>query len=56
MGEYDSKKWNGFDKKRPSKGRLQCKNGVVEAVKGDPDQTYRCKNIVSCHQNLPCWR
>jgi hypothetical protein len=26
---------------------IKCKNGVAEAVKGDPDQTYKCKAIVS---------
>ena len=46
-GAYDNKKWAGFDKKRSHKDRIECKNGVVEAVVGDPDQTYKCKNIVS---------
>lgn len=45
-GAYDNKKWAGFDKKRSHKDRIECKNGVVEAVVGDPDQTYKCKNIV----------
>ncbi|USP75737.1 uncharacterized protein yc1106_03011 [Curvularia clavata] len=44
-GNYDSKKWSGFDNKRPSKGALKCQNGRVEAVPGDADQTYRCKNV-----------
>jgi hypothetical protein len=39
-GDYDSKKWNGF------KGsRVPCRNGVAEAVKGDPLQTFRCKDM-----------
>jgi hypothetical protein len=46
-GEYDSKKWNGFHKNRVNKDKIECKNGRVEAVTGDADQTYKCKNIVS---------
>ncbi|KAL7771767.1 hypothetical protein CFE70_001717 [Pyrenophora teres f. teres 0-1] len=44
-GTYDNKKWNGFAKKRVNKNKIECKNGRVEAVKGDADQTYKCKNI-----------
>lgn len=44
-GNYDSKKWAGFDKKRSHKDKIPCKHGRVEAVKGDADQTYKCKNI-----------
>ncbi|KAF1952703.1 hypothetical protein CC80DRAFT_479075 [Byssothecium circinans] len=44
-GHYDNKKWNGFADKRPNKDVIKCTNGVVEAVKGDPDQTYKCKDI-----------
>ncbi|KAF2024903.1 hypothetical protein EK21DRAFT_77652 [Setomelanomma holmii] len=44
-GEYDSKKWNGFHEKRANKNKIECKNGRVEAVVGDADQTYKCKNI-----------
>jgi hypothetical protein len=50
MGNYDSKKWNGFDKKRPDKNVIKCKNGKAVAVKGDPAQTYTCKDIVSSRQ------
>ena len=46
-GDYDSKKWNGFHWRRSNKNKIECKNGRVEAVKGDADQTYKCKNIVS---------
>jgi hypothetical protein len=52
MGNYDSKKWNGFDKKRPDKNVIKCKNGKAVAVKGDPAQTYTCKDIVSSRQLL----
>ncbi|KAI4639019.1 hypothetical protein J4E93_009508 [Alternaria ventricosa] len=44
-GAYDSKRWNGFSKKRTNKNKIECKHGRVEAVKGDADQTYKCKNI-----------
>ena len=44
-GEYDSKKWNGFFKKRANKNKIECKNGRVEAVKGDADQT--CKSRIT---------
>jgi hypothetical protein len=47
MGNHDSKKWNGFGKKRPNKDVIKCKNGKAEAVKGDKNQTYSCNNIVS---------
>jgi hypothetical protein len=46
-GNYDSKKWNGFHKNRANKDKIECKHGRVEAVKGDSDQTYKCKSIVS---------
>ncbi|KAJ6198518.1 hypothetical protein J3E72DRAFT_439138 [Bipolaris maydis] len=44
-GKFDSARWNGFEKKRTDKGVIKCKFGRVEAVKDDPDQTYRCNNI-----------
>ncbi|KAK4500135.1 hypothetical protein PRZ48_008321 [Zasmidium cellare] len=44
-GHYDNGRWKGFHKKRPNADRIRCKNGKVEAVKGDPDQTYKCKDI-----------
>ncbi|KAF2744808.1 hypothetical protein M011DRAFT_496066 [Sporormia fimetaria CBS 119925] len=44
-GKYDSKKWNGFGKRRNGKDVIKCKNGVAEAVKGDASQTYKCKDI-----------
>ncbi|RYN21854.1 hypothetical protein AA0115_g9432 [Alternaria tenuissima] len=44
-GNYDSKRWNGFSHKRSNKNKIECKHGRVEAVKGDADQTYKCKNI-----------
>jgi hypothetical protein len=47
MGNHDSKKWNGFGKKRPNKDVIKCKNGKAVAVKGDKNQTYSCNNIVS---------
>jgi hypothetical protein len=47
IGNHDSKKWNGFGKKRPNKDVIKCKNGKAEAVKGDKNQTYKCKDIVS---------
>jgi hypothetical protein len=47
MGNHDSKKWNGFGKKRPNKDVIKCKNGKAVAVKGDKNQTYSCKDIVS---------
>ncbi len=50
---YAQKKYDGFDKKRTSKGKLECTNGRVEAVQGDADQTYRCKNIVRCFLITP---
>jgi uncharacterized protein involved in copper resistance len=46
-GNYDSKKWAGFDKKRANKNRIECKNGRVEAVKGDADQV--CNNTTTCN-------
>jgi uncharacterized protein involved in copper resistance len=46
-GNYDSKKWAGFDKNRANKDKIECKHGRVEAVKGDADQTYKCRNILS---------
>jgi hypothetical protein len=55
-GEYDSKRWNGFHKNRVNKDKIECKHGRVEAVKGDADQTYKCKNIVSllsCNVHSP---
>lgn len=45
-GAYDNKKWKDFHKKRVNKNKIECKHGRVEAVKGDADQTYKCKNIV----------
>jgi len=45
LGNHDSKKWNGFDKKRPNKDVIKCKNGKAVAVKGDKNQTYSCKDI-----------
>lgn len=47
QGNHDSKKWNGFGKKRHDKDVIKCKNGKAEAVKGDKNQTYSCKDIVS---------
>ncbi|PSN71312.1 hypothetical protein BS50DRAFT_518295 [Corynespora cassiicola Philippines] len=44
-GRYDNKKWKHFGKNRTNKDVIKCKNGVVEAVKGDADQTYKCKDI-----------
>ncbi|KAL6703126.1 hypothetical protein ACN47E_010188 [Coniothyrium glycines] len=44
-GLYDNKRWNGFSKKRANKNKIECRNGRVEAVKGDADQTYKCKDI-----------
>ncbi|KAF2246784.1 hypothetical protein BU26DRAFT_53386 [Trematosphaeria pertusa] len=44
-GRYDNKRWNGFDKKRGGRDVIRCINGKAEAVKGDPDQTYKCKDI-----------
>ncbi|KAF2105453.1 hypothetical protein BDV96DRAFT_509329 [Lophiotrema nucula] len=44
-GEYDSKRWNGFQKKRKDNDVIKCINGKAEAVKGDASQTYKCKNI-----------
>lgn len=46
IGGHDSKKWNGFSKKRHDKNVIKCKNGKAEAVKGDRNQTYGCKDIV----------
>ncbi len=40
-GAFDSKRWNGFAQKRVNKNKIECKNGRVEAVKGDADQTYK---------------
>ena len=37
-GNYDSKKWAGFEKKRSHKDKIECKHGRVEAVVGDADQ------------------
>jgi len=47
LGNHDSKKLNGFGKKRPNKDVIKCKKGKAEAVKGDKTQTYKCKDIVS---------
>ncbi|KAF2874935.1 hypothetical protein BDV95DRAFT_486425 [Massariosphaeria phaeospora] len=44
-GNYDSKRWNGFSKKRTHRDIISCKDGRAEAVKGDASQTYKCKNI-----------
>ncbi|CAI6336922.1 unnamed protein product [Periconia digitata] len=44
-GNYDSKKWNGFGQKRTSKDVIKCTDGYAEAVPGDADQTYKCKDI-----------
>jgi len=44
-GHYDSKKWNGFSWRRANKNKIECKHGRVEAVRGDADQTYKCKNV-----------
>lgn len=38
MGLMDSTKW-------PRLGYTPCKNGVAEAVKGDPLHKFRCKNV-----------
>ncbi|KAF1850853.1 uncharacterized protein K460DRAFT_328149 [Cucurbitaria berberidis CBS 394.84] len=55
-GDYDNKQWNDFQKKRSSKNKIECKHGRVEAVKGDANQTYKCKNIdlydFKTHQEL----
>jgi hypothetical protein len=45
-GNYDSKKWNGFFKKRVNKNKIECKHGRVEAVKGDADQTYKVSSSI----------
>jgi len=50
IGNHDTKKWNGFGKKRHDKNVIKCKNGKAEAVKGDKNQTYSCKDIVSLYQ------
>ncbi|KAF1975412.1 hypothetical protein BU23DRAFT_458349 [Bimuria novae-zelandiae CBS 107.79] len=42
-GKYDNKRWKGFDRHR--KDVVKCTNGKAVAVKGDPDQTYKCKDI-----------
>ena len=56
-GAYDNKRWKDFHKKRQNKNRIECKHGRVEAVKGDADQTYKCKNIVSgCRRGSPVGR
>ena len=52
IGNHDTKKWNGFGKKRKDKDVIKCKNGKAEAVKGDKNQTYSCKDIVSLGQIL----
>ncbi|KAF1999000.1 hypothetical protein P154DRAFT_554994 [Amniculicola lignicola CBS 123094] len=44
-GLYGQKKFKGFHKHRTHKDYIPCKNGKAEAVKGDPDQTYKCKDI-----------
>ncbi|KAF2260017.1 hypothetical protein CC78DRAFT_502275 [Lojkania enalia] len=44
-GHYDNKKWNGFSRKRSHKDVIKCDKGKAVAVKGDADQTYKCKNI-----------
>lgn len=48
-GDYEriGKKMKGFGKKRPHSGKIPCRGGKVEAVKGDSSQTYKCKDIVS---------
>lgn len=43
-GNYDSKKWAGFEKKRSHKDKIECKHGRVEAVVGDADQV--CKHYI----------
>lgn len=44
-GNYDSKKWNGFGHKRVNKNKIECKNGRVEAVAGDADQTCKSRDV-----------
>ncbi|KAF2279717.1 uncharacterized protein EI97DRAFT_430745 [Westerdykella ornata] len=44
-GGFDHRKWRGFRDRRSDKNRIRCINGKVEAVKGDPSQTYKCKDI-----------
>ncbi|KAF2009259.1 hypothetical protein BU24DRAFT_445137 [Aaosphaeria arxii CBS 175.79] len=44
-GNYNSRKWNGWNKHRGGRDKVACKNGYAVAVKGDPDQTYKCKDI-----------
>ncbi|SMQ55114.1 unnamed protein product [Zymoseptoria tritici ST99CH_3D7] len=46
-GDYEriGKKMKGFGKKRPHSGKIPCRGGKVEAVKGDSSQTYKCKDI-----------
>lgn len=39
-GRFESAKWTA----RP-KDYLACKDGKVELVKGDPLQTFRCKDV-----------
>ena len=54
QGFYDNKKWNGWRKHKGSKASIPCEKGYAVAVKGDADQTYKCKNIVSaCIWILP---
>jgi DNA invertase Pin-like site-specific DNA recombinase len=46
-GEYDNRRYHGFDKIRSYPDKIPCENGIVEAVRGDVNQTYKCNNIVS---------
>ncbi|KAM3420199.1 hypothetical protein BST61_g3490 [Cercospora zeina] len=43
-GEYNSERFNGFDKNKKG-DRIRCINGKAEAVAGDLNQTYACSGI-----------
>lgn len=51
-GDYDSKKWIGFDKKRANKDKIECKHGRVEAVKGDADQVSQFDCFSSVNSDI----
>ena len=43
--------WKDWDQlpKSVKKDRLKCKRGVAVAEKGNPNQTFRCKNVCVLH-------
>lgn len=51
MSHWASEKKEGMmdSYKYPTLGYTKCKDGVVEAIKGDANNTFRCNNVCFRH-------